>query len=53
VPGDVPVASDFDNDGKTDFAIWRPAEGNWYIMPSSNPAATYIEQWGTSGDTPF
>ena len=42
---DAPVAAlqvprnrkaDFDGDGKTDFSIFRPNEGNWYTLSSSN-----------------
>ena len=42
---------DFDNDGKTDIAFWRPADATWHIMPSSggDPTAT---AWGGSGDIP-
>ena len=26
---------DYDGDGITDFAVWRPSDGNWYILNSS------------------
>jgi photosystem II stability/assembly factor-like uncharacterized protein len=28
--------ADFDGDGKTDVSIWRPNEGAWYVLQSSN-----------------
>jgi hypothetical protein len=41
--------SDFDGDGKTDFAIFRPSNGNWQIQTSSNNAAIN-QQFGVSTD---
>jgi hypothetical protein len=43
--------SNFDNDGKSDVAVWRPASGNWYSINSSN-SNPQVTQWGTEGDRP-
>ena len=36
---------------ETDYAVWRPSEGIWYILKSAN-ATTRTAQWGTRGDVP-
>jgi len=43
--------ADFDGDGRTDIALWRPANGGWYILKSSDNQALSF-QFGSSGDKP-
>jgi hypothetical protein len=50
--GDVPIPGDFDGDGVTDIAVFRPSNGTWYILNSSTGAGTSI-QWGSSTDLPI
>jgi hypothetical protein len=40
---------DFDNDGKTDLAVFRPSDSIWYVLNSSNSAYT-TQSWGLSTD---
>lgn len=51
-PGDVPVPADYDGDGLTDMAIWRPRDGNWWVVLSAT-GVNQITQWGTAGDIPL
>lgn len=43
------VTSDFDGDGITDLSVFRPANGFWYILNSSDNSFRAV-QFGTSGD---
>jgi glucose/arabinose dehydrogenase len=40
---------DFDGDGRTDIAVFRPNEGNWYVLRSGNNS-NQVQQWGTATD---
>lgn len=54
-PGDRLVPGDYDGDGATDSAIFRPAEGKWFVFQSSNGVTTIFtlgsaEDFATPGD---
>jgi glucose/arabinose dehydrogenase len=51
VLGPSPDSGDFDEDGKTDLAIFRPSNGTWYIRHSASGFTTStIRQFGSSTD---
>jgi hypothetical protein len=57
--GDVPVPADYDGDGKTDMAVWRPSTGQWCIVwssgtgPGNNGHGADAFQWGAPTDIPL
>jgi hypothetical protein len=46
--GDVPVPGDYDGDGITDIAVYRPLTGAWYVR---NILTVY--GWGEATDVPI
>ncbi len=44
-----PNLTDFDGDGRTDVAVFRPSTSSWYINSSMN-GILQSQAWGTSGD---
>jgi hypothetical protein len=48
VAGSVPF--DFDGDLRADVSVFRPSEGNWYLLQSRNGFGGH--KWGLDGDIP-
>ena len=52
---DFPTQGDYDGDGKTDIAIWRPNADvslNYFWVRNSSNGATMNVEWGQQGDYP-
>jgi hypothetical protein len=48
---DIPTPGNYDGDSKTDIAVFRPADGNWFVLLSSNNTSRFIH-FGQNGDIP-
>jgi hypothetical protein len=47
--GDKAVPGDYTGDGKADVAVFRPTNGNWFVLRSEDNSF-FATQFGTTGD---
>ena len=49
---DTIAPSDYDGDGRTEFAVWRPGSPGTFFIRSSDGTQSYSVGWGETGDVP-
>jgi hypothetical protein len=46
------MPGDYDADGKTDYAIYRPSTGEWWVQPSDG-SSSWSTVFGQASDVPL
>jgi hypothetical protein len=54
VHNDVLIPADYNADTVTDYAVWRPTTGYWYVLESLTHNEYHLPlSWTQNGDVPI